>query len=94
MAAVPEEAELEAAKAALAPGAPRPPAPKVDPQVLAIYQATFDRDFPVGGMELVCQTLGLDIAKYPGKDVRHHIVIEYIYIYDMYICYINDIHLR
>ena len=43
------------------------------PQVLAIYQATFDRDFPTGGMQLVCETLGLDTAKYPGDSVRHYI---------------------
>mmetsp|Transcript_511 Transcript_511/g.1023 ORF Transcript_511/g.1023 Transcript_511/m.1023 type:complete len:86 (-) Transcript_511:87-344(-) len=62
----PSPEELEAQKASLHSAPPAPPKSGVDPQVLAIYQATFDRDFPAGGMELVCQTLGLDTAKYPG----------------------------
>eukprot|EP00434_Breviolum_minutum_P013064 symbB.v1.2.011510.t1/scaffold777.1/size163462/1 len=62
----PSPEELEAQKASLHCAPPPPPKSGVDPQVLAIYQATFDRDFPEGGMVLVCQTLGLDIGKYPG----------------------------
>eukprot|EP00913_Durusdinium_trenchii_P025945 g24343.t1 len=54
------------AKSHLHHAPPAPPKSGVDPQVLAIYQATFDRDFPTGGMALVCETLGLDTVKYPG----------------------------
>ena len=63
--APPSAEELEATKSALHAAPPPPPKSGVDPTVLAIYQATFDRDFPVGGMALVCATLGLDTEKYP-----------------------------
>ena len=63
--APPSSEELEAKKGALASAPPPPPKSGVDPTVLGIYQATFDRDFPAGGMALVCQTLGLDTEKYP-----------------------------
>ncbi|CAK9109974.1 unnamed protein product [Durusdinium trenchii] len=62
----PSAEELEEAKSHLHHAPPAPPKSGVDPQVLAIYQATFDRDFPTGGMALVCETLGLDTVKYPG----------------------------
>mmetsp|Transcript_13855 Transcript_13855/g.25955 ORF Transcript_13855/g.25955 Transcript_13855/m.25955 type:complete len:86 (+) Transcript_13855:60-317(+) len=61
----PSAEELEAKKGELHSAPPPPPKSGVDPTVLAIYQATFDRDFPAGGMALVCQTLGLDVEKYP-----------------------------